>query len=157
VAWVLLNGTFSLLGIQDVEAFTGGIVQRSGLHLSVEDREELHVFLIESAWELSRRYEQQPSGITFSSWAGHKLRLRVVDWQRSRFGRTRWTFAGRVHERKLPRLVPLDELDAALDEGASDPADGGDSAFGGLLDGGDRQRARDLDTLGLEAPRRATG
>jgi hypothetical protein len=43
---VLLNGTFSLHGIQDVEAFTGRIVERAAFRLSVEDREELHVYLI---------------------------------------------------------------------------------------------------------------
>ena len=108
----LLNAKYSLLGIADVEGFTGRIVKHSGLRLSVQDREELHVWLIEECWLLSRRYEPQPSGITFSSWAGHKLRLRVVDWQRSRFGRTRWQFAGRVYERERPRLVSLDADDS---------------------------------------------
>ena len=156
MAWVLLNGTFSLLGIQDVEAFAGGIVQRSGLRLSVWDREELHVWLIEECWRLSLKHDAERGA--FATWAGYALRRRVVDWERSRFGRTRWVFSdGRVYERKLPRLVPLDELDAALAEGTGDPADGGDSTLGGLLANGDRQRARDLSELGLEAPRRAAG
>jgi hypothetical protein len=44
-----------------------------------------------------------------------------------------WRFAGRVYERERPRLVSLHELGDALDEGAGDPADGGDSALGGYL------------------------
>jgi hypothetical protein len=42
----LLNAKFSLHEIADVEAFTGRIVERSGLRLSAQDREELHVWLI---------------------------------------------------------------------------------------------------------------
>jgi hypothetical protein len=84
---VLLNGTFSLLDIRDVESFTGRIVERTSGRLSVEDREDLHVYLIAECWELSTRF--QPGRISFSSYAGATLRLRVVDWTRSRFGRNR--------------------------------------------------------------------
>jgi hypothetical protein len=117
---VLLNGTFSLLGIQDVEAFCGRIVERSGLRLSVEDREEFLVFLVEECWLLSTRF--QHSRISFSSYAGTNLRLRAVDWQRQRFGRTRWVFKDRVYERPRVELVSLD-------------ADGGDGELDGPVGG----------------------
>jgi hypothetical protein len=107
----LLSSQFSLLDIRDVESFTGRIVERSGLRLSVEDRDDLHVYLIEECWELSTRFE--PSGISFSSYAGTNLRLRVVDWQRRRFGRNRWVFKDRVYERPRVELVSLD-ADAEL-------------------------------------------
>jgi hypothetical protein len=106
---VLLNGTFSLLDIRDVESFTGRIVERTSGRLSVEDREELHVYLIAECWELSTRF--QPGRISFSSYAGTNLRLRVVDWQRQRFGRNRWVFKDRVYERPRVELVSLDSLD----------------------------------------------
>lgn len=90
-----------------------------------------------------------------SAYADQRLRLRLVEWKRARF-RTRWKFKDRVYERPRPQLVPLDyldRLDAALAARSGDPADSGDSALGGLLDDGDRQRAaRDLDTLGLGPP-----
>jgi hypothetical protein len=38
--------------------------------------------------------------------------VRPVDWQRQRYGRTRWTFGnGRVYERRRPELVSLDDAD----------------------------------------------
>jgi DNA-directed RNA polymerase specialized sigma24 family protein len=105
----LLNAKYSLLGIADVEAFTGRIVERSGLQLSVTDREELHVYLIEECWLLSRRYDGS-RGSRFSAWARATLRLRCIDWQRSRWGRTRWTFSdGSGYERELPQLVSLND------------------------------------------------
>jgi hypothetical protein len=151
---VLLNGTFSLLGIADVEAFTGRIVERSGLRLSVEDRDDLHVYLIEECWELSTRY--QPSRISFSSYAGTNLRLRVVDWQRGRFGRTRWVFKDRVYERPQPVLVSLDaddtlrdRLDEALAARNGDPQADSTADLEWLLEDGDRHAARDIAEMGL--------
>jgi hypothetical protein len=91
----LLNAKFSLLGIADVEAFTGRIVERSGLRLSAQDREELHVWLIEECWSLSTCY--RPGRLAFAAFADGRFRLRVVDWQRARWGRTRWTFSGREY------------------------------------------------------------
>jgi hypothetical protein len=104
----LLSSQFSLLDIRDVESFTARIVERSRLRLSVEDREELHVFLIEECWELSRR-KPQPWTRSFSGWVQPYLRLRVVDWQRSRFGRTRWAFKDRTYERPRIEIISLDD------------------------------------------------
>jgi hypothetical protein len=110
---VLLNGTFSLHGIRDVEAFTGRIVERSGLRLSVEDREELHIYLVEECWRLSLKHDAKRG--VFSVWVGYALRRRAVDWQRSRFGRTRWQFKDRVYERPRVELVSLDADDSLRD------------------------------------------
>ena len=117
---MLLNGTFALAGIEDVEAFTGRIVERSGLRLSTDDREQLHVYLIEECWELSLK--RNPERGAFSVWVGYALRRRAVDWQRTRFGRTRWVFKDRIYERPRVELVSLD-------------ADGGDSELDGPLRG----------------------
>jgi hypothetical protein len=85
---VLLSRPYPLFDVDDIEAFTAGIVRRSGLDLSNTEHEELHVFLIEEAWILSLRYHA--GGVTFSSFAGTTLRLRCIDWVRRHRGRTRW-------------------------------------------------------------------
>jgi hypothetical protein len=107
----LLNGKYELLGIEDVEAFTAGIIHRSRLDLSYHDREELHVFLIEECWKLSLRYKPGIIRQGFSTWARLALSRRVIDWQRSRFGRTRWQFGGHTYERPRVDLVSLDDDD----------------------------------------------
>jgi hypothetical protein len=76
----------------------------------------------------------------FTTWIGRARGRSITDWQRKHYGRTKWVFRDRVYERPRPQLVSLDAGDPDLE---------------GLLADGDRQRARDLDTLGLEAPRRA--
>jgi hypothetical protein len=144
--------------VDDGVRFAGAIANRSRLELSYHDAEDLRQYLVTELWLLSTRYDPAVSSISFSTWAGTTLRLRVVDWQRQRFGRTKWSFAGRTYERPRPNLVPLDaRLDDALGAGAGDPADGGDLGLARVLDGGDRQRLRDLETLGLDPPRGTAG
>jgi hypothetical protein len=144
--------------VDDAAKFVASIATRSGLKLSYHDREDLDQFLLVACWKLSLSYT--PGGIPFSAWAVAALRLRVVDWQRQRFGRTVWQFSGRSYERKRPQLVSLDDPDHdrlgdAQPAGTSDPATGSDEACGGLLRDGDRARAWDYEALGLEPPRRA--
>jgi hypothetical protein len=153
---VLLNGTFSLLDIRDVESFTGRIVERTSGRLSVEDREELHVYLIAECWELSTRF--QPGRISFSSYAGTNLRLRVVDWTRGRFGRTRWVFKDRVYERPRVEIVSLDADDpelGRLDESlAASSMDSDALGFASVMRDLDRRSSRPgrrSDWLGDEA------
>jgi hypothetical protein len=151
----LLNSQFSLLDIRDVESFTGRIVERSNLHLDHSDREDLHAFLVAECWLLSTRYS--PGGISFSSLAGATLRLRVVDWQRQRFGRTRWTFKnGREHVRERPKRVSLDaddslrdRLDESVAARSGDPSADSRTDLEWLLEGGDREAARDIAAMGL--------
>jgi hypothetical protein len=143
--------------IDDAERFVGAIVSRSGFSLSFHDREELGEYLLVECWQLSLRYDRGDPQFPprFSVHATNILRRRLVDWQRAKHGRTIWRFGdGRVHERQLPSFLPFDGLDDALGAGEGDPADGGDSDLGRVATTGDRQRARDLWTLGLEAPRR---
>jgi hypothetical protein len=140
--------------VDDGVRFAGAIAARSRLNLSYHDAEDLRQYLVTELWLLSTRYDPAVSSVSFSAWAGTTLKLRVVDWQRQRFGRTKWQFAGHTYERPRPRLVPLDaRLDDALGSGTGDPADSGDLGFTGVFDGGDRQRVRDLETLGLRPPR----
>lgn len=159
----MATAKLSLHGIDDVEAFAGAIVQRSWLELSHHDREDLHAYLVAECWRLSLRYERGDPQFPprFSVYATPILRNRVVDWQRKRFGRTRWTFKDQVIERKLPQLVSLDaddpERDRLVDRlgaGAGDSAADWDEALGGLVGERDRTRAWDYETLGLCPPRR---
>ncbi len=144
--------------VADAEALAASIVYGSGLELSYHDAEDLHAYLVATAWQLSLVYE--PGGISFSSWAGTTLRRRLVDWQRQRFGRTRWQFAGRSYERARPQLVSLDDpehdrLGDDLTARGGDPEADCDSGLGGLYAARDRARAADYETLGLRPPRRA--
>jgi DNA-directed RNA polymerase specialized sigma24 family protein len=156
----VLNGTLSLQGIDDVEPFAVAIVQRSRIELNHHDREDLITYLVETCWELSLRYE--PGGISFSTWAGATLRNRIVDWQRKRYGRTRYVFSDRVFERKLPELVSLDadgpsgdSLGDTLGTRAGDPAADRGADLARLLGAGSSTRTRDYEALGLKPPRRA--
>jgi DNA-directed RNA polymerase specialized sigma24 family protein len=150
----LLSRPLPLYDVRDVEALCTSIVQRSRLSLDHHDREDLTAYLIVACWELSLRYEPGPT--SFSTWATTTLRLRTIDWNRKRNGRTRWQFSGHTYEREQPRLVALDsELAGALPARAGDPALDSDPDLGGILDAGDRQEARDYLALGLEPPQRA--
>jgi hypothetical protein len=87
----LLAGQLALHDVADTEVFCAAIVHTSKLQLSPLEREELLTFLIEEAWRLSGRYE--PGGMRFSAFASYMLKWRIVDWQRKRFGRTKWAHA----------------------------------------------------------------
>ena len=155
----LLPAKLTILDVDDVERFASQIVRFSGLDLSHHEREDLTAYLIETAWELSLRYD--PAGVSsFRIWARRTLRLRCVDWVRSHRGRTKWSFAAGSYERPRTRLVSLDNgvgsaddrLGEALAACDGDPASGRDSDLRGLFAGRDRQRARDLAEMGLELP-----
>lgn len=101
----MLNGTLELHNIRDVEGFTDRIINRRRLHwLQPHEREDLHVYLIETCWELSVRFE--PNGWPFSKWAGPTLNSRVTDWLRREF------FDGRYVDAPT-QIVPLDGLGEA--------------------------------------------
>ena len=148
--------------VHDAEGFAAAIANRSRLNLSPDDREDLRQFLLISLWELSLRYERgdprYPS--RFGSYASGILQRRVVDWARSKWGRTTWQFKDHTHERKRPELVSLDDgddhgrLGGLVDAGDGDHALGWDSALGGLLRNADRQEVADTRTLGLRPRRR---
>jgi DNA-directed RNA polymerase specialized sigma24 family protein len=153
MAGQLLGSRFALHDIDDVESFTAAIVQRSQFTLDAHQREELHVYLIETAWELSRNF--RPGGISFSTYAGSTLRLRCVDWHRSRFGRQRWACRDRVYERPRVELVSLDADDDRLESSlAGSSLDDGEHRMADelrRLNGRARSPARPDDWLGDEA------
>jgi hypothetical protein len=129
----VLNGRLSLWDIRDAEAFCKPIAQQAQL-TSHHDREELLAYLITELWILSKRYE--PGGITFSTWAGHTLRQRTYDWQRTRYGRTTWQFKDRTYTRTLPTLISMDAQpgnNRSLPTPNGDPATHGVSDIAGLL------------------------
>jgi DNA-directed RNA polymerase specialized sigma24 family protein len=146
-----------LWDVDDASAFVWAIVRKGGRELDYHDAEDLHAYLLAECWRLSLRYV--PGGVDFDGWAAKILRVRVVDWERQRSGRTRWQFADRTYERTRPTLVPLDDDSMGDAERAqsSDPETDCDSSLRRVLAGGSSTRARDYETLGLEPPRRATG
>ena len=159
----------ALWDIDDAARFCSAIVTRSGLALTHHDREDLEQALLVVAWEISGKFEPG-RGVCFSTYAGNTLRLRVIDWQRAKFGRTRWTNPnrlrdghglGRVYERPRREFVSFDDAEARgrLDETFAERNRDSEAdrleALGGLFAERDREAARDYDTLGLEPPRRA--
>jgi DNA-directed RNA polymerase specialized sigma24 family protein len=98
----MLNGTLTLHGIRDTEAFCTHILQNAKLQLTEHDRQDLLTYLIEECWILSTRY--QPGGITFSTYAGHTLRNRITDWLRTN-----------KQDHRYPTRYTLHPLDNQLD------------------------------------------
>jgi hypothetical protein len=159
---VLLSRPWTLLDIDDTEAFVGAIIRRSGFTLSHHDEQDLVAYLLETIWQLSERYDGS-QGSRFSAWAKLTLQRRTIDWYRAQFGRTVCKYAGRVYERPArPRPLSLDivnpdhdQLGDALTTGGSDRSPDWDSLDGWLYRDRDRERAQDYATLGLEPPGRA--
>jgi hypothetical protein len=107
----VLVGKLSLHDNDDVFAFVGAIVNRSGLRLDYHDRADLEAFLASSCWELSLKF--RPGGIPFSALATRTLKLRIVGFQRAKYGRTTWRFSnGYTHKRERPKFVSLDDPDS---------------------------------------------
>jgi DNA-directed RNA polymerase specialized sigma24 family protein len=155
----LLSSRLQLFDLNDVEAMIWDVITSNGrLYLNPQQRESLATYLIEEVWRSSLRFDAAKG--SFSTFAGIIARRRVVDWLRLEFGRTTWQFADRTIERPRPELVSFngdegDRLAETVTAGTGDPADAWNPDLERLLDGGDRQRARDHELLGLEPPRRA--
>lgn len=93
----------------DAEPFCRWIFRRSRLEFSYHDEEEAISFLIEECWQLSLGYQHGINAKCFSNYATGLLKHRLTDWQRKRFGRTKWQFADRTYERPRPVHIPLDD------------------------------------------------
>jgi hypothetical protein len=151
----LLSGKYSLLGIEDVEAFAARIVDRRRLDwLLPHERDDLVVWLVEECWRLSLRFS--PQGYPFSQWVRPTLERRVVDWLRSPAnrrlgsGRTRWKFGDSEYERPLTEVVSLDADDSERDRL-------GALVAGGSLESGEHRLAAELRDLEARARRPGRG
>jgi DNA-directed RNA polymerase specialized sigma24 family protein len=100
----MLNGTLELWDIRDAEAYCAGLLRNAKLNLTTDDHEDALAYLIETAWELSTK-DPQPWRTSFSGWLTPILRLRIVDWQRQRHGRSTWQFKNHTYQRARPELV----------------------------------------------------
>jgi hypothetical protein len=107
------------------------------------------------------------------AWIFFKLGQRIVDAERAQY-RTVWKFKDYVHERPRPELISYEhqlrrsggsnapgnngeeygELGRAVAARSSDPARDRDPDLSRLLAPRGGQFARNLDELGIEAPRR---
>lgn len=112
----LLAGVLPLHDVRDTEAFCRSVITSSRLKLSRDDYDDCLAFLISTAWELSLRYDPGDSPPRFSTYARNLLARRLIDWQRKRFGRTKWQRAGgRTYERERVKLISLDAHDSERD------------------------------------------
>ena len=103
----MLNGRLSLHDIDDVEAFCIRIARPYFPRIDRQDHEDLLSYLIATCWELSTRYKGD--GKRFSAGAGTILALRIVEWKRERYGRTRYRFKDRSYDRVPPSFVYVDD------------------------------------------------
>ena len=174
----MLAGRLELFDVEDVEAFCARLLDRYQMaHPTVigeSDREDALAHLVGVSWELSLDF--RPGESSFSKYLFSRLNLRLIDWIRLRFGRTKWSWSdGSSYQRQRPTVVSLDtpadgagdgddaggyRLADALAGGGGDPADDRDSALRAwMLEGGDRQAARDRalvrDLAAREAARRS--
>jgi hypothetical protein len=159
----LLNGKLSLHDADDVEGMCWAIVYRSGLVLNETPQHDLCTYLIETAWQLSLKYEEgRGSTSSFVGFATTNLRLRTIDWLRREHGRTKWSFADHTHTRERPQLVSFDALaehdliGSALASGPGDSETDWNEDGAGLFADRDRSRARDLAALDIRPRRRAS-
>lgn len=101
-----LNGVWTLGDVADVEHLVRHTLAGSGLN--ADDTDDCVSYLFEHVWRTYQRWE--PERGSFSNLAYRACKSGLTDWRRKRYGRTRWSFSnGRVHERKLPQFVPLDD------------------------------------------------
>lgn len=145
----LLSARFSLHDVDDVEALAWKVIGADRrLHLAQHQCDELCTYLVSEIWRLSLRYEPGRGNVTFASFAYRTASLRVTDWLRLEFGRSRWQWADSSYERERPELVSLD---------ADDPEHGGVGAplSAGSVDDGAPRLADEL--RGLEARARRPG
>ena len=88
--YLVLHGRLELHDCRDIEALCINIVNRSRLTLNHYDREDLIAYLVVDAWKLSLRYQPgRGSTRDFTGWAHHILTRRVIEWQRTKYGRYR--------------------------------------------------------------------
>lgn len=149
----MLHGRLGLHDVDDVERFCERVLDDQlrafGIRLRSHDNEDALAYLVAEAWTLSLRYD--PSvGQKFSTYARHQLRLRFIDWLRTKLGRTRWSQSdrGRV-ERPRRELLSLDgfldetgELVGNLGARTVDSPDSRDPALDRLLSGSSREGGR---------------
>jgi DNA-directed RNA polymerase specialized sigma24 family protein len=98
--------SFQLWDITDVPAFITAYIQRTNPELTWHEREDLHQELTIATWQASLTFD--PARSRFSTFATSIISRKTTDWKRKTKGRTKWQFAGRTHERKLPTLIPYD-------------------------------------------------
>lgn len=140
----LLNGRLELHGA-DAERLARNALEHTlrnrGIRLRPHELEDALSYLVAEAWKMSLTFE--PARGNFTQYANRRLRLRVVDWHRDYYGRTKWAWADRVYERPKRDTVSLD----------ADGGDLGQSLPGGGLDDGEHRLSDQLRSLHARARR----
>lgn len=104
----LLAAKVALKDVQDVDAMVNAAIERTGLILSVDERDELEAEGIRMLYEMIAEWDGRGS---FAGFASQRLRWRLSDhWRHSELTRRRLPDGSRCWER---RTVSLDGLLAA--------------------------------------------
>lgn len=109
----LLSQTLALHDVKDVEATCRSILDRVLLsrgvsYLAPDQYEDALTYFVETAWEMSRRYDPEKVrnadgsiGMSFSTYLHRFLPARLADWYRQRFVDIRYvdapTLVGEEH------------------------------------------------------------
>lgn len=137
----MLTSTLALHDVRDAEAFCASILRRKGIPVD----EDTLAYLVGECWILSTRFDGT-QGSRFSAWAKLTLERRLIDRARKEHGDHRYHSG-----RNRPQFHPLADTLPAI---GSDPAEDRDPDLERLLAARGGTLARDLETLGLHAPRR---
>lgn len=119
----MLSRRYALRDVADVERFASRVlrdeVARYGAYLRDDQFEDALGWLIGEAWLLEQRYDPT-RGLLFSTYLRGVLRLRVVDWYRSRFR------DGRYNPRGFKEVFSLEQIAAWTYDQAWSRESGGD-------------------------------
>ena len=106
---------FALRDVRDVPALAQKVLDSRltewGATLSPHDREDALAYLVATAWELERSFNEN-LGLAYSTYCFRMLKLRLVDWYRATFGDSRYGngVQPRATEEELSRIAVEVEL-----------------------------------------------
>lgn len=152
----MLTGTLTLHNVNTEKLCTRIIKQtRKTAHLNHTEREDLLAYLIIATWKLSQRFDPSRND-SFENYAAPILKLRIVDWWRTYYHRTRWAFNDHTHQRDPIHITTLDRLDDPHTLRTSSHPPDSDPALTRMDTDRARHQTRDIHILDQRVPRRTT-
>jgi hypothetical protein len=108
----LLNSTWSLEDVDDVEGLIASVVDRylgrRGAYLSAGQREDLDAYLLGEVWRLYKKFDpgKASTALSLSTYLTRRLDWCVTDWYRQTFTDSRYRVTFLVRE-----VVSLEDVD----------------------------------------------
>ena len=105
----MLNSTWTLEDVDDVEGLVGSVVDRflgrRGAYLSPTLREDLDVYLLGEVWQLYLKFDPSKAStpLSLSTFLTRRLGWSVINWYRLTFGDSRYKRPGD----ELPLVLDL--------------------------------------------------